>query len=192
MSNTFQAYYGQATGKLKTGSADSKPSWGLNDSLQWGDVTLRAGYSANKVDLKFPSITTLVNGLGAFAAAPAPFGPQAAALAQKYSVNDMQLGAFSLAASYDPGQWFVMSEFVDFRGAGILADSRSWYASGGYRFGSVTPYLTYARTRSAVENEAGIALPPAAPAERRPQRRPAQPVQRLAVDHHGWACAGTS
>ena len=163
VTNTVQAYYGQSTAKLKTGSSKSNPGWGVNDTVQSGDITLRAGYTVNDVDLNFPGISTLVNGIGAFRAVPGPAGAQAAALADKYSVNDMKLGAFSLAASYDPGRWFAMSEFVDFRGDGILADSRSWYVAGGYRLGAFTPYAVYARTRSSVKTEAGVPLPAAAP-----------------------------
>lgn len=163
IANTVQAYYGHAEGKLKTGSAKSSPGWGINDTVQTGDLTLRAGYSSNDVDLNFPSITALVNGIGAFAAVPGPVGAQAAALAAKYSVKDMKLGAVSLAASYDPGRWFLMSEFVDFHGDGILVDSRSWYVAGGYRFGAWTPYAVYARTHSSVQTEAGVPLPAAAP-----------------------------
>lgn len=162
-SNTVQAYYGRATARLKTGEATSKPGWGVIDTVQLGDLSLRAGYSANRVDIDFPGITTLVNGINNFAALPAPVGPQAAALAAKYSTRDMHLGAFSLAANYDPGKWFVMAEFVDLNGEGFLVDSRSWYVTGGYRMGSFTPYATYARTRSRVTTEPGIPLPAAAP-----------------------------
>jgi hypothetical protein len=163
VTHTLQAFYGKAKARLKSGSAEADPGWGINDSMQYGDWTLRAGYTANKVDLDMAGINTLLGGIGAFAAAPAPIGTTAAALAQKYSPKNLNLGAFSLAASYDPGKWFVMSEFVDFRGDGILADSRSWYVTGGYRFGTVTPYATFAHTKAKVAVEAGIPLPAAAP-----------------------------
>lgn len=161
--STFQAYYGRAKARLESGSATSRPGWGVNNTVQFGDLTLRAGYSANEVDLDLPGVTTLLGGFGAFTAIPGPIGAQAAAIVGRYDTRDIQLGAFSLAASYDPGDWFVMSELVDFRGEGILADSRSWYATAGWRLGSVTPYVTYARTRSSVGNEPGLPLPAAAP-----------------------------
>lgn len=161
--NTLQAYYGTATARLETGQAKSRGGWGLYDSVQMGDLTLRAGYSANKLDLEIASVDQLLAGISQFGAVPGPIGAQAKALAQKYSTSGMKTGAYSLAASYDPGQWFATAEFVDFKGAGILADSRSWYVTGGYRFGSITPYATYARTKSSVSAEAGIPLPAAAP-----------------------------
>ena len=163
MTNAVQAYYGSTKAKLKTGSAESNPGWGINDTVQAGDLTLRAGYTYNETDINFPGINTLLGGITAFTAIPGPVGAQARALAEKYSVKDMKLKAISLGANYDPGQWFAMGEFVDLRGEGILADSRSWYVAGGYRFGSFTPYATYATTKSKVANEPGIPFPPAAP-----------------------------
>lgn len=163
VSNTVQAYYGRSTARLESGKSTANPSWGINDTVQFGDLTLRGGYSFNKIDLELATFGTLVNNYANLGALPAPIGPQAAALAQKYSLQNVSLGAFSLAAQYDPGKWFVMTEFVDFRGESLLADSRSWYIAGGYRFGSFTPYASYARTKADVPNETGVALPAAAP-----------------------------
>ena len=44
-----------------------------------------------------------------------------------------------------------------------MADSKSWYVTGGYRFGSLTPYATYANTKSQMARESGIPLAAAAP-----------------------------
>ena len=163
VTNTLQAYYGKATARLESGKVKSEAGWGINDAVQMGDLTLRAGYTANKLNMELPGVNTLLGGIAQFGALPAPIGPQAVALGQKYSVNGMKTASYSLAASYDPGQWFAMAEFVDFRGAGILADSRSWYVTGGYRFGAFTPYATYAKTKSQVAAEPGISFPAAAP-----------------------------
>ncbi|HVE54018.1 MAG TPA: porin [Ramlibacter sp.] len=162
-SHTLQAFYGRTTARLRTGEVESAPSWGINDTMQWGDWTMRAGYAANEVDLNMPTLRALVGGFNAFTAVPGPIGAQAATLAQRYRTNDLSIGAFSLSASYDPGKWFVMSEFVQFRGESILADSRSWYVAGGWRLGSFTPYAMYARTSSDVAPEPGLPLPAAAP-----------------------------
>ena len=161
--NTVQAFYGTTTAKFATGTASARPAWGVNDTVQLGDLTLRAGYSANEIDMDFPSINALRSGLAAFTAVPGPVGAQANALLQRYPVRDVRIGLLALGASYDPGQWFVLGEFVQFDGGSILSDSRSWYVSGGWRFGSVTPYATYARTRADIPSEPGLPLPAAAP-----------------------------
>ena len=162
--NTLQAYYGTSTAKLSTGKVKSKPGWGINDSIEIGSLTLRAGYSHLDLDIELSSLGPLFAGLSQFAAGvgtvPAPAyqtaAAQAIALQNKYKLNDMKLSAVAVGASFDPGEWFLMSEFVAFKGDGFLSDSRSWYVSGGYRFGSFTPYLTYSSTKARIENEAGI------------------------------------
>ncbi|HEY8357986.1 MAG TPA: hypothetical protein VIL30_11040 [Ramlibacter sp.] len=163
VSNTLQAYYGRAKAKIESGTATATPSWGINDAVQLGDLTLRAGYTYNKFDLDLPNVDALLAGISAFGAVPGPVGAQARALANRYNTRGAELSAFSLAASYDPGRWFAMTEVAALKGEGILLDSRSWYVTGGMRFGTVTPYATYARTGADVPTEPGIPLPAAAP-----------------------------
>lgn len=162
--NTVQAFYGKSTAKLPTGKVKSTASWGINDSVEIGSLTLRAGYNSYTIDIQIGLVDQLLGGLKQFAAGaaavPVPAfqaaGAQALALADKYRASDMALKAIALGASYDPGDWFVMSEFVDFKGVGLLSDSRSWYLSGGYRFGSWTPYATYASTKAKIKPEGAI------------------------------------
>jgi len=49
---------------------------------------------------------------------------------------------------YDPGRWFAMSEWGTTDSQSVLGKRTAWYASGGYRIGKFTPYVTYARTKS--------------------------------------------
>jgi hypothetical protein len=169
--NTIQAYYGTSTSKLPTGDVKSKPGWGVTDTVEIGSLMLRAGYTNVKLDATIPSLGALFAGLNQFAAGasavPVPAfqaaGAQALALIDKYKVKDMNLSAVSLGATYDPGDWFVASEVVEFKGDGFLSNSSSWYVTGGYRFGSFTPYAIFASTRAKIDNEAGIDTTGAAP-----------------------------
>ena len=163
--NTFQLFYGKTKGGLSTTSdVKSNPNWGFNDSVEIGSLMLRAGYNSLKLDINLPSTAGIFGGLRGLAAGlaqvPMPAfqsaSAQALALADKYKLEDMKVSAVALGLNYDPGDWFVMSEFVAFKGKGFLSDSRSWYASGGYRFGSVTVYATYSDIKAQIESEAGI------------------------------------
>jgi hypothetical protein len=49
---------------------------------------------------------------------------------------------------YDPGGWFVMSEWCAIDSKVETIKRSAWYASGGYRIGKFTPYLTYARVKA--------------------------------------------
>lgn len=76
------------------------------------------------------------------------FGPQGAAIADRYDVKDRLVTFAGIGASYDPGAWFAMGEWAKFDTRSILGSRSSWYVSAGRRFGSITPYATYARTQS--------------------------------------------
>jgi hypothetical protein len=143
--NTVQAYFGSTSGKTPSGgNLKSKPSWGINDSVEIGSLTLRAGYNAFKVDLNVPPLQALLDGV-------AQMGMTG--IADKYKLKGMHLSALALGVNYDPGNWFAMGEFVDFKGVGFVSDSRAWYLSGGYRFGSLTPYVTHASVQAGIHDE---------------------------------------
>jgi len=178
VNNTLQAYYGKSSARVPgSTTAKSNPSWGLNDSVEFGSFTLRAGYSSMKLDLDgVTSLDPIFNGLkglsAGLASVPMPAfqtaSAEALALVEKYKLNGMALSAIALGVNYDPGTWFVMSELVALKGDGFLANSRSWYLSSGYRFGNFTPYATYSSTKADVPVEPGIstaglaAVPPLA------------------------------
>jgi hypothetical protein len=165
VNNTFQAYYGNSKAKLPGGVVvKSQPAWGLNDAIEIGSLTLRAGYSNIVLDITSPVVAGIFGGLSKLAAGTAAVplssfqatSAQANALASKYQLSNMALSAISLGLNYDPGKWFVMSEFVAFRGAGFLTNSTSWYGTVGYRLGAFTPFVSYARTKADVHHEAGV------------------------------------
>jgi hypothetical protein len=148
VNNTVQAYYGQSKVKISSGEATSNPTWGFNDTVEIGSLTLRAGFLSQKVDLEIDSLVPLY----AFLAADP-------ALLEKYKATGMKTHAISVGASYDPGDWFVMAEAVSYKGKGFLSDSRSYYVAGGYRIGKFTPYAIYSDVKALIEDETASGLP---------------------------------
>jgi hypothetical protein len=144
VNNTLQAYYGGSKVKISSGEAESKPNWGINNTVEMGSLTLRAGYSSLKVKLDIESLKPLYAGMQFFGETD---------MLAKYDSTAMKTSAIALGALYDPGDWFVMSEFVDYRGQGFLSNSRSWYAAGGYRIGKFTPYAIYSTVKADIEEE---------------------------------------
>jgi hypothetical protein len=144
--NAVQAYYGTSTAKFRGGSAKSKLAWGLNDTVEIGSLTLRAAYNSLKIDFDLPTVQPLLDAATQFGLAD---------IANKYSLKGIPTSALALAANYDPGSWFVMGEFIGYKAAGFLADTRAWYLSAGYRFGSLTPYLTHSSSKATVNPETG-------------------------------------
>lgn len=160
VTNTLQVYYGTSTAKLPTGKVKSNPAWGLNNVVEMGDLTMRIGYTNVKLDADIPSVDPLLGGLAQTAAQTAIVLPavsaQATGLLNKYKLDGMSLSAVALGASYNPSNWFLMSEVVLFKGDGFLSDSTSWYVSSGYRFGNFTPYITHSRTKAHIDHETGM------------------------------------
>lgn len=145
--NSLQVFYGQTTAKLPGGrKVESKTTWGINDSVEIGSLTLRAGFNSFNVDLDIPALQPLLN-------AATQMG--LTEVANKYKLEGMKISAFALGANFDPGDWFVTGELIDFKGKGVVGDSRAWFVSAGYRFGTLTPYVTHATTKAGITAETG-------------------------------------
>jgi hypothetical protein len=124
---------------LGTGTAKARKLLAAVDTVESGFVSVRLVYG--QAHLTIDEYTPLSDTFRMF-------GPQGAALADKYGVMDKRVDFVGLGATYDPGKWFVTGEWADFNTRSVLGKKIAWYASGGYRFGKVTPYVTYARIKA--------------------------------------------
>jgi len=112
--NTVVAYVGRNNSTYPNGSAggyreQARHMRGLADTVNYGDLTLQLSH----FDAKLSSAAIgLVD--------------------QPYRVN-------SAGASFDPGAWFVTSEWARISGQDAHAIP-SWYVGAGARFGAWTPY----------------------------------------------------
>jgi hypothetical protein len=76
----------------------------------------------------------------------------------------------TFGASYEPGDWFAMGEWTRVNTHSFVGIGTGWYASGGYRFGPLTPYLTYAKMKAAKTSDPGLRrhiVPPRGRADRK-------------------------
>ena len=121
--HTLQAIYGENVTDISDAFVGkAKHVWGVFDTLELGDLTVKLTYQEQK--LYFNTYET-PNALQAEAA-------------------DVEFKA--LGVHYDPGQYFVGGEWAHLTIEDMLfsRDTKGWYVTGGYRFGEVTSYVTIA------------------------------------------------
>ena len=167
-SHNLQFAYGGASADVPGGGkVTAKNAWLLANTVEYGPATLRVAYSQSKISIE--QFAPLFNGYRKFAANPAvmAFAPQAAAqanaLINQYEPENRSFNFLSLGGSYDPGNWFVMGEWGQTDSRSVLGKREAWYATGGYRWGKFTPYLTYAEAKlKSAQSDVGITAVPGA------------------------------
>jgi hypothetical protein len=123
--NTVKAIlYGENTLERSASKSISKDMWGIFDTIEYGPTTTHIGYQE-----RLSASENLQTGVtGAW-------------------VRNSDL---SVGIQYDPGNWFVMSEWLQRKSTTKIS---AMYVSAGYRIKKFTPYLTYA------QNSPGSFLP---------------------------------
>jgi hypothetical protein len=157
LTNTTQGSYVQSNTQQPNGhgEADARNSFNISNTSEYKSLTFRLSYQHARL-----TITSLDGFLDAFRT----FGPQGVAIADKYEADGKAIVTEVIGASYDPGHWFVISEWGHTRFNSFLGENTAWYASGGYRAGEFTPYVTYGREGAASNSDPGLTLtglPPA-------------------------------
>lgn len=139
--NTVQFTAGQSdsrfpgSGGVSFGTVRARGLAALADTFEDGFATLRLTYGRARVTIaEFDPL------FDAFR----QFGPQGVAIAERYDVDNRLVNFLGMGASYDPGNWFAMSEWGHFNTRSLPGTNTGWYVSGGPRFGEFTPYGTYA------------------------------------------------
>jgi hypothetical protein len=140
LKNVTQGFFGRTRLALPDGAAAvAKRVAGFTNTTEYGAASVRL--SMLSADLSMDLLRDFFNGFR-------QFGPQGDVLAERYAFDHKRVTAVSLGASYDPGRWFVMGELGRMRTRSLLGDTTGLYTTAGYRLGTFTPYLTFARVRA--------------------------------------------
>ena len=138
--NTLQASIGRTEPRLSgdgAGKAVARELLVLVNTFESGFATARITYGRTSL-----TVASIDREFQVFR----QFGPQGEAVIARNNVRDREVWFLGVGASCDPGSWFVTGEWAKFDTRSVLGARRSWYVSGGARFGAFTPYATYART----------------------------------------------
>ena len=137
---TLEASYGELDihlpDRLGDGDTKARDSISLMSTTEYGAATLRISY--HQVDLTVEEFGLLFDAFR-------QFGPEGVAIANRYDVDGDRAEFVGVGLNYDPGQWFAIGEWGAIDSHNVLGKSDAWYLSGGYRFGTFTPYVAYAR-----------------------------------------------
>jgi hypothetical protein len=114
--NSIKAIFGKNKLERPNSITTSKDMWGIFDTLEYGQATFHIAYQ-QRMSSTQSSITGIT---GAW----------------------IQNTDLSVGANYDPGDWFVMSEWIQRRSTYKMG---AMYVSAGYRINKFTPYLTHSQ-----------------------------------------------
>jgi hypothetical protein len=172
VAHSLRVAYGQTDLNFPTGGElKARHFIQASDAMEYGSFTVRVGYTSLRIKTDIPGYEALFSGFEEFGAAASDsgfpaIGAQAAALGADYESQAASTYSYSMAtigASYDPGNWLLMSEWAKAVSGAFLADATGWYLMGGYRFSQLTPYLTVGQVEARKKIEPGISsagLPP--------------------------------
>jgi len=156
VTNTLQLDWGKGDNKIPNGGGEARTRAAVtaSNTIEYGALTARLSYG--RANLNLNSFDALFGGFR-------QFGPEGIALADKYDASNKSLSFIGIGASYDPGEWFGNVEWGHLDSDSAIGKRTVWYASGGYRVGPFTPYLTYARATANNLSDPGLtiaSLPP--------------------------------
>jgi hypothetical protein len=154
--HTLQLRYGSSDTELPddAGKVKARNLWMISNTADFGPLSAHFTYVKTKV-----SVAAYDPLFDAFR----QFGPQGVAIADSNVVSESDTSFVVVGVSYDPGEWFAMTEWGRFDSDSVLGTRTAWYVSGGYRFGKLTPYVTYANASADKLSAPGLdvsTLPP--------------------------------
>jgi hypothetical protein len=114
--HSLKALFGQNTSDRPTSTSTSKDMWGIFDKIEYDQTTFNISYQKRSSSNQ-NNLTGTSNGW--------------------YESYDISLGV-----DYDPGDWFVMSEWIQSQ---TRYKNEAMYLGAGYRIKKFTPYFMYSQ-----------------------------------------------
>lgn len=157
---TAQFFAGSSKVKYANGARpELKRIVGVNASAEIGPVTLRAGHAQGKFSVtRSQRLDQLFNGLRTVAALPVGLG-SLGSLADDLEADSKDATFTGIGASLDWNNIVGSAEYTRRRTDSFLADTTGWYLTGGYRFGTWTPYVTLSKLKQ--DSDSSKTLPAA-------------------------------
>lgn len=143
-----ELHYGRTKAEELDGLLEAPTLWNFTNHLQRGPLTLHLSYMRTKAEYG-EFLDTIWDAYRAF-------GPAGEAVVQRYDPNGHWSSFSAIGASYEPGDWFLMAEWGRGNIGSDFGSRDGRYISGGYRFGAITPFITYALVDSHYDHVNGL------------------------------------
>jgi len=137
---------------FEDGESRLKRIVGLNLALSSGDLSIHAGYSSADQTLQWSDpLHDWLQGALRRTEGGVP-------IAEQMSGSDGRARFASAGFQWDNGRWLLVGEYARRKVSHSANSAHGWYLTAGRRFGTVIPYLTFARQ---IQDEAIVDNPPA-------------------------------
>lgn len=134
---TLGANFGRSQAELPDRTdVEIENAWNANATVQRGGFTGRVSVASGEMYIE--AFEPLFDGFRAF-------GPEGAEIADRFDTQGSRMQFASVGAAYDPGRWFTMAEIGWSDQNSVLGERLAGQVTGGYRWGSITPYAVYSR-----------------------------------------------
>ena len=161
--NTTQLSYGQTDQDIiRKGELRARDALIVSNSIEYNDLTFRLAYISAEVDLESSDSDTLYaayDSLGdALALIPGleDAAAQASAIRGRYEIKSAPTEVYSIGLRLEPNDWLFMTEWARITQTNAFQKADAWYATVGYRFATLTPYLTLAEVNGDTPPESGV------------------------------------
>ncbi|MCA1798320.1 MAG: hypothetical protein LC632_02375 [Xanthomonadaceae bacterium] len=135
--HTTDVTVGQGYTHISPGvTVEAGSQFGVYQTAEAGAWKLRASYLSG--ELRLAALDPLFDAFRMF-------GPAGADIAERFAMDGDRGRIWTVGASYEPLDWFVMAEIGKVDTQSVIGASTAGYISAGRRFGAITPYATYAR-----------------------------------------------
>ncbi len=135
---TLGAHFGRSHSELPDESdVELENAWNVNATFQRAGFTGRVAMASGEMYIE--AFEPLFDGFR-------DFGPEGEEIADRFEVDGSRMQFASAGAGYDPGGWFTMAEMAWSNQNSVLGERLAGQVTGGYRWGSVTPYAAYSRS----------------------------------------------
>lgn len=145
----LKAFAGQTAYDINQYRGQVRRMAGVMLSRETDGLTLRGTFARANLDLTtFPMVETARQGLESLSKIPLPnVAAQAAQLATELDFRNIPGRYSSLGLSYDRHDWVVSAELLHISATTSITSGTGAYVVMGHRFGNLTPYIGYSRSR---------------------------------------------